>query len=262
MHTAKPLAGHRLLLTNDDGIDAPGLAVLEDIANALCDDVWVVAPDSEKSGAGHSISLHTPIRLRLRGERRWAVQGTPTDCVLMAFHELMTAQRPTVVLSGVNNGANLAEDISYSGTCAAAMEGTLLGLRSVALSMLRGPDGSARWEAARQHLPSLLAGLLRQDHWPDGSFININLPDATPAEISGVRVTRQGRRPPGAFSIDPRLDGRNQPYFWVKIAYPEGGRTPGTDLHAIEERAISVTPVQLDFTNEAWRGRLAEALRG
>ena len=260
MTIAKPLAHHRLLLTNDDGIDAPGLQVLEEVARQLTDDVWVVAPDSEKSGAGHSISLHHPIRLRERGERRWAVQGTPTDCVLMAYHELMPAARPTVVLSGVNNGANLAEDISYSGTCAAAMEGTLLGLRSVALSMLRGPNGNARWEAARGLLPDLLARLLQADPWPAGSFLNVNVPDADPGDIVGVRVTRQGRRPPGAFSIDPRVDGRNQPYFWVKIDYPEGGREPDTDLHAIHQNAVSVTPVQLDFTNEAWRAQLVRTL--
>lgn len=262
MTNTKPLAQHRLLLTNDDGIDAPGLQVLEEVASQLSDDVWVVAPDSEKSGAGHSISLHHPIRLRQRGERRWAVQGTPTDCVLMAYHELMPSARPTVVLSGVNNGANLAEDISYSGTCAAAMEGTLLGLRSIALSMLRGPGGNARWEAARLQLPALLARLLQADHWPDGSFLNVNFPDAAPDDITGMRVTRQGRRPPGAFSIDPRVDGRHQPYFWVKIDYPEGGRAPDTDLHAIHEGAVSITPVQLDFTDDAWRRRLTRALSG
>ena len=260
MSNPKPLAGHRLLLTNDDGIDAPGLQALEKVALTLCDEVWVIAPDSEKSGAGHSISLHNPIRLRQRDERHWVVHGTPTDCVLMAFHEVMPDRRPTVVLSGINNGANLAEDISYSGTCAAAMEGTLLGIRSIAMSVVRAPGGVARWEAACERLPALLATLIQQEHWPDGSFLNINFPDAAPAEITGVRVTRQGRRPPGAFSIDPRVDGRQQPYFWVKIAYPEGDKAPDTDLHAIQEKAVSVTPVQLDFTDDAWRARLAQVI--
>ena len=262
MTKSKPLAGHRLLLTNDDGIDAPGLQVLETLARSLCDDVWVIAPDSERSGAGHSISLHHPIRVRRKSERSWAVAGTPTDCVLMAIHELMPDQRPTCILSGINNGANLAEDISYSGTCAAAMEGTLLGIRAIAVSALRGAGGSARWEAAQAVLPGLFQTLILNQDWPAGSFLNINFPDVLPAELRGVRVTRQGQRPPGAFSIEGRMDGRNQPYYWVKIDYPEGNKAPDTDLHAIHENAVSVTPVQLDFTHYAWRERLTTLFPG
>ncbi len=261
MSSRKPLADYRFLLTNDDGIDAPGIKVLEEVVRQLSDDIWVVAPDSERSGASHSISLHNPIRLRRCSERSWAVYGTPTDCVLMAFHEVMRDERPTFILSGINNGANLGEDVSYSGTCAAAMEGTLLGIRSIALSVVRSLTGTARWDAAQQRLPGLLTQLIESNSWPAGSFLNINFPDALPAEITGVRVTRQGQRPPGAFSIDARIDARNVPYFWVKISYPEGEKTPDTDLHAIHENAVSVTPIQLDFTNYEWRGRLQETLK-
>jgi 5'-nucleotidase len=261
MSSAKPLAGHRLLITNDDGIDAPGLEELEAIARQLCDEVWVVAPDSEKSGAGHSISLHHPIRLRRRSERSWAVVGTPTDCVLMACYELMRDHRPTIVLSGINSGANLAEDVSYSGTCAAAMEGTLLGIRSIAISVVRALSGTPRWEAARALLPGLLQKLIASDDWPAGSFLNINFPDAEPEAITGIRATQQGQRPPGAFSIDPRIDARNVPYYWVKIAYPEGEKHPDTDLHAIHENAVSVTPIHLNFTHHAWRQRLIQTLQ-
>ncbi len=260
MNTPKPLAHHRFLLTNDDGLEAPGLKLLEEIVRELSDDVWIVAPDSERSGASHSVSLHHPIRVRKAGERGWAIYGTPTDCVLMAYYELMRETRPTFVLSGINNGANLGEDISYSGTCAAAMEGTLLGLRAIAMSVIRAPSGSARWEAARELLPGLLTRLIRNDDWPAGSFLNINIPDALPDEITGVRVTRQGQRPPGAFSIDARIDARNVPYYWVKISYPEGEKAPDTDLHAIQDKAVSITPVQLDFTNHGWRGRLLEVV--
>ena len=137
MYSGKPFANSRILLTNDDGIDAPGIKVLEEIVRAFTDDIWVVAPDHEKSGAGHSVSLHTPIRLRKTSERHYAVMGTPTDCVLMAFYEIMKDRKPTFLLSGINNGANLAEDVTYSGTIAAAMEGTLIGLRSIALSVVR-----------------------------------------------------------------------------------------------------------------------------
>lgn len=256
MSKQKPLGHLRFLLTNDDGLEAPGLKLLEDIASELSDDVWVVAPDSERSGASHSISLHNPIRVRKVDERHYAIYGTPTDCVLMAFHELLRDARPTFVLSGINNGANLGEDVSYSGTCAAAMEGTLLGVRSIALSVVRSLTGTARWDAARQMLPSLLTTLIQNDDWPPGSFLNINFPDALPNEVTGVRVTQQGQRPPGAFSIDARIDARNVPYFWVKISYPEGEKEPDTNLRAIHEGAVSITPIQLDFTNYGWKTRL------
>jgi len=261
MTEPKPLAGHRLLVTNDDGIDAPGIQLLEEIACQLSNDVWVIAPDSEKSGAGHSISLHNPIRLRRRSERSWAVFGTRTDCVLMACYELMRDQRPTIVLSGINNGANLAEDVSYSGTCAAAMEGTLLGIPSIAMSVVRAPTGTARWDAAREILPGLLPDLINSGSWPKSSFLNVNFPDVEgPADVRGVRVTRQGQRPPGAFSIDARVDARNVPYYWVKLSHPDGEKHPDTDLHAIHENAVSVTPIQLDFTNHAWGERLRGTL--
>lgn len=258
---SKPLAGQRILVTNDDGLDAPGIHLLEKIARGLTDDVWVIAPDLEKSGASHSISIHHPIRLLQRDERHFAVIGTPTDCVLMACYELMRDRRPDVVLSGINNGANLAEDVSYSGTIAAAMEGTFLGIRSVALSVVRALTGHADWVGAAHYGPDLLARLLATTDWPAMSFVNVNFPDAPVERISGIRVTRQGQRPPGAFSIDARIDARNVPYYWVKLTYPEGEKQPDTDLHAVHEKAISVTPIQLDFTNYEWQSRLTALLR-
>ena len=250
----------RILITNDDGIHAPGIAVLEDLAREFCDDVWVVAPDQEQSGAGHSVSLTHPIRMRQLGDKRYQIAGTPTDCVLMATSQVMTDGPPTMVLSGINSGANLAEDVSYSGTIAAAMEGTLLGIRSIAFSQLRGPDGLADFASAVRHAPALLEKLLTLDDWPAGSFMNINFPACGADEVSGVRLTRQGQRPPGSFSIDARIDARNQPYYWVKIAYTAGNLLPDTDLHAIAEQAIAVTPIRMDFTDAAWRTRLAGTL--
>jgi len=257
----KPFADSRILLTNDDGIEAPGIKVLEEIVREFTDDVWIVAPDHEKSGASHSISLHVPIRLRRVSEKGYAVLGTPTDCVLMAFHEIMRECKPTLVLSGINSGANLAEDVTYSGTIAAAMEGTLLGVRSIALSVIRPLGGVAQWDGAYKYGPDLLRKLIAGSEWPEGSFLNINFPDCDVAEISGIRVTRQGQRPPGAFSIDPRVDSRNVPYYWVKISYPEGEKQVDTDLHATAEKAISVTPIQLDLTNYAWQSHLHALLR-
>ncbi len=260
MSPAKPFAESRVLITNDDGIDAPGIKLLEEIARNFTDDIWVVAPDHEKSGASHSISLHVPIRVRRVSEKSYAVLGTPTDCVLMAFCEILKDRRPTLVLSGINNGANLAEDVTYSGTIAAAMEGTLLGVRSIALSVVRPLGGQAQWEGAQQYGPELLRKLLASDDWPTGSFLNINFPDCAVAEVAGIEVTRQGQRPPGSFSIDPRVDNRNVPYYWVKLTYPEGEKQAETDLHAIANRRISVTPIQLDLTNYAWQGHLRRVL--
>lgn len=260
MSKPKRFADHRILITNDDGIDAPGIKLLEEIVQEFTDDVWVVAPDHEKSGASHSVSLHVPIRLRQISEKAYAVLGTPTDCVLMAFYEIMQERKPTIVLSGINSGANLAEDVTYSGTIAAAMEGTLLGVRSIAISVVRAIDGLANWDGARKYAPRLLEKLLGASEWPAGSFININFPDCG-ADISGIRVTHQGQRPPGAFSIDARVDNRRVPYYWVKISYPQGALVADSDLHAIHEKAVSVTPIQLDYTDYTWQGRLHGLIR-
>ena len=208
----------RILVTNDDGIQAPGLELLESIARELSDEVWVVAPSGECSGAGHSVSLTNPIRMQQLDDKRYQVSGTPTDCVLMALWQIMADNRPNVVLSGINSGANLAEDVTYSGTCAAAMEGTLAGIRSIALSQVRSDAGHVDFATAAAHAPAVVRKILAQEHWSTGSFFNINFPKCAPGEVTSVRVTTAGQRPPGAFSIDPRRDARNNPYFWVKIA--------------------------------------------
>ena len=251
---------HRILITNDDGIHAPGIELLEQMALTLTDDVWVVAPDQERSGAGHSISLTLPIRMRQLGPRRFQVAGTPTDCVLMALSQFMADGPPTLLLSGINSGANLAEDVTYSGTIAAAMEGTLFGIRSIALSQLRAPGAVANFAPAAAFCPDLLRKLVALQEWPAGSFININFPDVPVAEVSGVRLTTQGQRPPGSFSILRRVDARAQPYYWVKIAYTTGNEFADTDLHAIAHKAVAVTPIKMDFTDNAWRERLAGSL--
>lgn len=251
---------HRILITNDDGILSPGLALLEEIAREFTDDVWVVAPDGERSGAGHSVSITNPIRMRQLAPKRYQVGGTPTDCVLMALWQFMTDGHPTVLLSGINSGANLGEDLTYSGTIAAAMEGTQLGIRSIALSQIRPPGGVADYTPARHYAPGLVRQLIELDDWPAGSFVNINFPDCPPEAVTGVRLTTQGQRPPGSFSIDPRVDARGQPYFWVKISYPEHAAPAGTDLDAVAERAIAVTPVRMDMTDHAWKDRLGSML--
>jgi 5'-nucleotidase len=254
------LSKQRILLTNDDGIHAPGMEILERIAHEISDDVWVVAPEAEQSGASHSLSMTTPIRMRQVGERRYAIRGTPTDCALMAYYEIMRDSRPTVLISGINRGANLAEDVTYSGTCAGAMEGAQLGLRSIALSLVFTLGGKARWATAERFTGAIVRHLMRVE-WRPNSFINVNFPDCEPHEVTGVRLTTQGQRPPGSFTLDPRIDARNVPYYWVKISYQKGGEDPETDLEAIAANGISVTPLQLDLTHHAWRAELAEGMK-
>lgn len=248
----------RILITNDDGIHAPGIELLESIAKRYSDDIWVVAPDAERSGAGHSVSLTQPIRMRQVAPKRYQITGTPTDCVLMALCEFMQDRPPDILLSGINAGANLAEDVSYSGTIAAAMEGTLVGIRSIAISQLRPPGGVADFACAERYAPEILDKLIHLEQWPIGSLLNVNFPNCAPDAVIGTRVTTQGQRPPGAFSIDARQDARNQPYFWVKISYPDGSAAASTDLEAVGDNAISITPIKMDFTDHQWRQSLGE----
>lgn len=250
----------RILIANDDGIHAPGLELLERIALELSDDVWVVAPDGERSGAGHSVSLTNPVRMRELDPRHFAVAGTPTDCVIMALWSVLADRQPDVILSGINSGANLGEDCSYSGTIAAAMEGTLLGIRSIALSQIRQADGTADFATAEAHAPGLIRQLLDLEQWPEGSFINVNFPGCGPDRVTGIRLTRQGQRPPGSFSVDARTDTRRLPYYWIKISYPEHTAPPDTDLEAVAEDAIAVTPIKMDFTDHDWRRGLADRI--
>src|SRR5882724_5326098 len=192
----------RILLTNDDGIDSPGLHALRQIAGELSDDVWVVAPETNQSGASHSLSLHEPLRMRKVDDRAFAVRGTPTDSVIMGVRHVLKDQAPDLVLSGINRGANMAEDVTYSGTIAGAFEGTILGIRSMALSQAFGFESgtAARWQTALAHAPALLRKLLAMP-WAPSSVMNINFPDREPGEVAGTMVTAQGRRDPGLLNI-------------------------------------------------------------
>jgi 5'-nucleotidase len=253
------LSKHRLLLVNDDGIDAPGIILLEKIMRRYTDDIWVVAPDEEKSGASHSISMNVPVRVRRRDERHFAIKGTPTDCVLLGIYEIMT-ERPTLLLSGINRGANLGEDIIYSGTAAAAMEGALLGIPSVALSQVFAPRAKVPWDTAERYTPIVLEALMEAE-WQPNNFVNVNFPDALPDEVTGTRVTSQGQRPPGSFRPERRVDARDVPYYWIKLAYEVGGFDRGTDLEAIRDKALSITPVQLNMTAHPFREQLEHRFR-
>ena len=247
----------RVLLVNDDGIDGPGIVLLERIVRAFTPDVWVVAPDEERSGAGHSFSTTLPIRVRQRDDRHFAVKGTPTDCALLGIYELVEGRKPDLLISGINRGPNLAEDMTYSGTASAAMEGALLGIPAIALSLVFRPPAQPIWACAEAHAGPVIDRLLRHD-WVPGTIVNVNFPDCPPGEVTGTRVTRLGQRPPGAFVPERRIDARHVPYYWVRIALPEGGHAPGNDLQAVIDREISITPLQLDMTCHAEIPRLAE----
>ena len=249
----------RILVTNDDGIHAEGLAVLERIAAQLSDDVWVVAPETDQSGVAHSLSLSNPLRLREIAEKRYAVQGTPTDCVIMAVRSILADAKPDLVLSGVNRGQNVAEDVTYSGTIAAAMEGTLLGIPSIAVSQAYTPGDRNKisWDCAEQHAPPIIRRLL-EEGIPKDILFNLNFPCVPAAEVKGVAVTVQGRRDQELVKLEPRQDGRGNPYFW--IAFSRGRNVPanGTDLRALAEGKISLTPLELDLTHEPTLTRFAQ----
>lgn len=248
----------RILVTNDDGIHAEGLAVLERVAAQLSDDVWVVAPETDQSGVAHSLSLSNPLRLRQIAEKRYAVAGTPTDCVIMAARSILLDGRPDLVLSGVNRGQNVAEDVTYSGTIAAAMEGTLLGIPSIAVSQAYGPQGrdQIRWDCAEHHAPGIIRRLL-EEGVPEGVLFNLNFPNVAPGEVEGVAVTVQGRRDQELMRLEPRHDGRGNPYFWIAFQRSKSEPANGTDLRALSENRISVTPLELDLTHEPTLTRFA-----
>ncbi|MDP2411741.1 MAG: 5'/3'-nucleotidase SurE [Pseudolabrys sp.] len=249
----------RILVTNDDGIHAPGLAACEMIARALSDDVWIVAPETDQSGVSHSLSLNDPLRLREVGDKHFAVRGTPTDCVIMGVRHIMK-EPPDLVLSGVNRGRNCAEDVTYSGTVAAAMEGTVLGVPSLALSQAYAfaSKNAPFWETAVKFAPDIVRRVMKQG-MPRDVLVNVNFPDCAPDDVAGIAVTVQGKRDQELLRIDPRHDGRGNPYFW--IAFGRGGNAGaalGSDLAALNEKKISVTPLRLDLTDEPFMTKLAE----
>jgi len=252
----------RILCTNDDGIHAPGLKTLEAIARQLSDDVWVVAPETDQSGVAHSLSLNDPLRLREISDRHFAVKGTPTDCVIMGIRELMREHRPDLVLSGVNRGQNAAEDVTYSGTVAGAIEGTLLGVPSIALSQAYGAANrnAPMWHCAEHHGPRVIRRILEAGI-DKGILVNVNFPACEPDEVRGTAVVHQGQRTQELLRLDARLDGRGNPYYW--IAFERGPFDPGngTDLWALADRRIAVTPLRIDMTDEPTLTRYAQAFR-
>lgn len=252
------LSKARILVSNDDGIHGPGLEVLERVARSLSNDVWVSVPETEQSGAGHSLTLHHPLRIREVGEQRFAVAGTPTDSVLLAVNHILGDHKPDLVLSGINRGANLGEDVHYSGTVAAAMEGTLLGFPSIALSQIFAAPEPVKWHTAERFAAEVIAKLMSQD-WPGNVLMNVNFPDMEPGEVTGVEMTRQGKRKIGDGLIE-RHDPRGRPYIWIGPQRSGGDAPQGTDIEAVGRGAISVTPLNVDLTDRETLDRFKESV--
>ncbi len=248
----------RILVTNDDGINAPGLKAAIKIANELSDDVWVVAPMEEKSGASHSLSLTQPLRLIKKGVQKYAVTGTPTDCVMFATRHMLRDDPPELVLSGVNFGQNIAEDVSYSGTVAGAKEGTVFGIPSVALSQAISLDSrhKIRFEVGVKHGPALIRKLLKLD-WPQDTLMNINFPDIEPDARCKVRITKQGKRDARILCLEERIDPRNNSYYWYDFKRESINAGKGTDIEAILEGDISITPLKMDHTDTGTKKKLS-----
>ncbi len=250
----------RILVTNDDGIHAEGLDICEKIARSLSDDVWVIAPEYDQSGVAHSLSLNDPLRLRQVEERRFAVRGTPTDCVIMGVRHLLNGHDPDLVLSGVNRGRNAGEDVIYSGTIAGAMEGTVLGLPSIALSQAYNSRGGQPpyWDTALRHAPDIIRRALAKGI-PVDVLLNVNFPNCPPDAVKGIAVTTQGRRRQERLHIDKRTDGRGNPYYWIAYVRQAAIKAAdGSDLAALDESCIAVTPLRLDLTDEPTVARFAD----
>jgi 5'-nucleotidase len=251
----------RILITNDDGINATGLKVLETIARSVSDDVWIVAPEHDQSAVSHSLTLRTPFRISEISQKKYAVSGTPTDCVLAAVRLLMANNMPDLVLSGVNNGANLAEDVTYSGTVAAALEATILGIPAVALSSTIETGHPVKWATAEHWGPIVLDKILKASI-PEKVLINVNFPNVIHKSVEGIKITRQGQRK-FLGSIDCREDPRGIPYYWIGPGNQHYGNMlessePGTDTEAIGKKCISVTPLSLDMTHKETFEQLKE----
>lgn len=245
---------NRALLTNDDGVDAPGMAALVEAVTPLAREVWIVAPEHDQSGVSRSISLHAPLRLTERGPRRFAVSGTPSDSVVVALRHVLRDNPPDIVFSGINRGANLAEEVGYSGTVSAALMARLCGVPAYAVSQAWRDRNHVRWHTAI----SGLAGIVRRFGTAPSSVLNVNFPDAEPAELTGVTVTRQAEPGGLAMDVDTREDTRGFAYHWLSIRRHPGQGADDTDIAALRRKEVSVTPIGFDQTDAA----LLAALRG
>lgn len=241
------LKNTRILISNDDGIEAEGIALLERIAKTLSDDVWVVAPSHEQSGAGHSLSLHAPLRIKQVGERRFSVSGTPTDAVLLGVMEVLKDKRPGLMLSGINRGSNLAEDVTYSGTVSAAMEATLMDIPAIAFSNAMTEEGP-NWQTPETYTAQIIQSLVKVK-WPSGTLMNVNFPPIPTALVKGIKACQQGRRKLDD-NLHRRTDPHGGPYIWIGGQRTEAfDDQPSSDFLQIRQNYITITPLNMDMTD-------------
>lgn len=261
----------RILVTNDDGINAPGLAVLEAIAAEIAGpggEVWVVAPAFEQSGVGHAISFIHPTMITGFGPRRFAAEGSPADCVMAGIHDVMAEGPPDLVLSGVNRGNNAGENVVYSGTIGAAMEAALQGVRAIALSQFFGAENVALdnpFEAAQAHGTAVVSRILEAADWgghPYGLFYNVNFPPVAAGDVRGIRVTRQGFRRFSRHRVEHTLSPAGRRFLWVHSGPQDEMTGEGTDVQANVEGWVSITPLTADLTAETALDRLESRLGG
>lgn len=238
--------GPVILVSNDDGVRSEGIVALADALKPL-GTVYVVAPDRERSAASHSLTLSHPLRVEKLGPRVWSVDGTPTDCVNLGVNGILRGKRIALLVSGINKGANLGDDITYSGTVSAAIEGTLLGIPSIAVSLVT--RSRFRFDVAAHFSLEVAKKALRKG-LPGDTLLNVNVPNAPREEIRGVRVTRQGKRIYGDLIVEKR-DPRGRKYYWIGGDHLRSEEIPGSDLEAIEANFVSITPIHLDLTNYA-----------
>ena len=236
-----------ILVTNDDGIHAEGLQVLSD-ALAAIGSVWIVAPLHERSAVGHSLTLHRPLRVHKVDEKRFAVDGTPTDCVCLAVNSLLK-RKPDLLVSGINTGGNMGDDITYSGTVSAAWEGTLLGIPSFAISTICDDEDIFHFKPAAGFASRLAQAVLRKG-LPDNTLLNVNVPNTNGAPITHYRITRQGRRIFGDPIVE-KIDPRGKKYYWIGGSFLGFEDIPNSDLLAVHQHCISITPLLIDLTNHA-----------
>jgi 5'-nucleotidase len=248
----------RILITNDDGIEAPGLSILEQIAGELAREVWVVAPEHDQSGVSHAVSLHNPIRISERGLRRYGITGTPGDCAVMGVSHLMP-EPPQLLLSGVNRGANLGLETVFSGTVGGAMTGMLLGIPSIALSQAWTDRANVRWDTCA----ALGAGVVRrllEIGWGTATCLNVNFPDLPADEVGPLTLARQGPGLIQGLQVEPRTDPRGLTYHWISFLRGPRDQGPESDLEALLAGRIAVTPLRYDRTDEEAYALLAKVL--
>jgi 5'/3'-nucleotidase len=251
----------KVLLTNDDGFDAPGLRTLTEVAEELAEEVWIVAPNHDQSGTSHSLSLHSPLRISQKDERKYSVSGTPGDCVAIAVRHLMVSGRPELILSGINRGANLGIETVFSGTVGAAMAGLLLGIPSMALSQAFSDRSAVRWDTARALAPNVITQFANGD-WSQSSILNINFPDVPVSEVGPIELTSQGTGLMEDVDVVSGIDPRSLEYHWIRLRRAAREDTPGSETSAITRGRVSVTPLQFERTNQTVLASLEAGLSG